>query len=145
MGAAFALAGSVAKQEHERNGGALKFVLETPINLRPHCGIPDKLMGPFVTSFPDNVTVKSTTRFWDKATSSKSSLEAAIQKRAPMRELGVFADWQAGMSSVEFAQECKQHFASKLGKDKNGSPKLDPEHGREEAIGITNLGRSGLA
>merc|ERR1711924_17506 len=75
MGAAFALAGSVAKQEHERNGGALKFVLETPINLRPHCGIPDKLMGPFVTSFPDNVTVKSTTRFWDKATSSKSSLE----------------------------------------------------------------------
>eukprot|EP00928_Gymnodinium_smaydae_P065624 TRINITY_DN48728_c0_g1_i1.p1 TRINITY_DN48728_c0_g1~~TRINITY_DN48728_c0_g1_i1.p1 ORF type:complete len:485 (+),score=32.85 TRINITY_DN48728_c0_g1_i1:54-1508(+) len=135
----FALASLVASQDAKATLRSLSFIQETPINLRPHCGIPPDLMGAFVSSYKSRVAVKSKSSFWEQAIVGKRDLERAISKRSPMQEIGLFPEWQGSSSNVNFLRKLENEMYPP--KHRNTR---DPKHGRDEAIGITNLGRSGV-
>eukprot|EP00931_Biecheleriopsis_adriatica_P007968 TRINITY_DN109206_c0_g1_i1.p1 TRINITY_DN109206_c0_g1~~TRINITY_DN109206_c0_g1_i1.p1 ORF type:complete len:478 (+),score=97.80 TRINITY_DN109206_c0_g1_i1:71-1504(+) len=144
---AFALADAAAMHGSKPKGGAFKFLQETPINLRTHCGIPEDLMGAFVASYHGPVSLNPSTRFWDLAISSKQGLEIAMQKRAPMAQIGALRKLQGGRNAVQCLDMQKKYLLPMVAGikfDKHGNEMPDPKHGRDLALGITNLGRSGL-
>mmetsp|Transcript_61890 Transcript_61890/g.109987 ORF Transcript_61890/g.109987 Transcript_61890/m.109987 type:complete len:475 (-) Transcript_61890:299-1723(-) len=143
--AAFALADTAVVHGSKTKGGAFKFLQETPINLRTHCGIPEDLMGAFVASYHGPVSLNPSTYFWDLATSSKQGLETAMQKRSPMAQIGALRKL-GGRNAVQNLDIIKKYLLPTVGLkfDKHGNEMPDTKHGRDLALAITNLGRSGL-